>query len=54
MDTLKLMGIEHICRPLFFVALDSFKPGSLKQLLISKCYSFRCPFSERPEKHNML
>lgn len=32
MDTLKLIGIEHVCRPLIFIALDSFKPSSLKQL----------------------
>lgn len=54
MDTLKQMGIEHICRPLLSIALDSFKPGNLKQLLISECYSFRCSFSERPRKHNKL
>lgn len=47
MDTLKLIGIEHVCRPLIFIALDSFKPSSLKQLLISDCYSFRCSISER-------
>lgn len=49
MDTLKLIGIEHVCRPLIFIALDSFKPSSLKQLWISDCYSFRCSISERTE-----
>lgn len=46
-DTLKLIGIEHVCRALIFIALGSFKPSSLNQLLISDCHSFRCSISER-------
>jgi len=46
------MGIEDICRPLFSIA-----PVFLNLVAwnhFHECYSFRCPFSEGPRKHNML